>query len=440
MKPYSSNTQKENCSPISSNCVTWQGPDLPCLNLCKGDTVSDVVYKLAEEVCTLKDSIGLSNIDLECLLNICQTTPEPSKTLANILELLINKVCCINDIIENLPPPGTSYTEPTLNLPTCLQYPDGSGGFVTQLIHSQYTLRIATFLCLLNSTVNTHTSQISGLDVRVTALENEVPVVPQISSCLLGVIADVETVVQELESQFCAYKVVLGSTSDINTVLTRQCSGLTGATPALSTGSPMAVSFPAWKNVVGDLSDSLTNLWLTVCDIRAAVKIIQSSCCKIDCNSIVVNFDYRWVDEFTLRLYFTPKTTVPLGFWDCIDAQGNEFTFTDGLGNTYPVFIHFRREDPTDLTGVLDDPTIIANGYDVDLSLSPLDTTTGITITSPNLCFTNGDVSCVKCFDKTIVGYVNTDCCTITSSTASNTIIYKICSNVTTTTSTTAAP
>jgi hypothetical protein len=392
------------------------------------------VYKLAEEVCQLKDNIGLSNVDIECLLTICSTTPAPAKTLANILELLINKVCCINDIIDNLPGPGTNYTEPTLNLTSCLQYPNGTGGTVTQLVLSQYVLRIATVLCSINTTVNTHTSQIAILTEKVQALEDEVPVVPQISSCLLGTIADVETVVQELESQFCSYKTVLGSPSNINTALTRQCAGLTGATAALATGNPMSVDFPAWKSTVQNLADSLSNLWFTVCDIRSAVKIIQSSCCKIDCNSIVVNFDYRWIDEFTLRLYFSPKTTVPLGFWDCNDTQGNEFTFTDGLGNTYDVFIHFRREDPTDLTGVLDDPTIIANGYDVDLSNSPLDTTTGLVISSPNLCFTNGDISCVKCFDKNIAAYINKNCCTITSSTT-NTIIYKVClAQVTTTT------
>ena len=31
------------CNPVSSNCVVWQGPDLACIDLCKGDTVSNVV-------------------------------------------------------------------------------------------------------------------------------------------------------------------------------------------------------------------------------------------------------------------------------------------------------------------------------------------------------------------------------------------------------------
>lgn len=432
MKPYKSNSEKENCSPLSSNCVIWQGPDLPCINLCKGDTVSDVVYKLAEEICQLKENIGITDVELACILEVCQATPEPTKTLANILQLLIDKVCCLSDIVKNLPPPGTSYVEPILNLPCgYLQYPNGTGGTVTQLVLSQYVLRLATQLCALNSTVTGQGNQIISLIARVTALENAVPVVPQISSCLLGVLANVEVVLEELETQFCSYKTVLGSTANITSAIGRQC--ITGATPALSTGNPMSVSYVGWKSVVTNLSDSLTNLWFTVCDIRSAVKIIQSSCCQIDCNTIKVDFDYRWIDEFTLRIFFTPKTIVPLGFWDCNDTQGNKFTLTDGLGNTYDIYIHFRREDPNDLTGVLDDPTIITEGYDVSFTNSPLDTTTGLMMSSPNLCFTNGDVSCVKCFDKTIAAYINKNCCTITSSEV-NTIVYKVCTSTTTTT------
>ena len=51
MKP--TNIYKHGCDPISSNCVIWQGPDIECINLCKWDSVSDVVYKLAQELCTV---------------------------------------------------------------------------------------------------------------------------------------------------------------------------------------------------------------------------------------------------------------------------------------------------------------------------------------------------------------------------------------------------
>jgi len=409
MRPIKSNSNTENCSPISSNCVIWQGPDLPCISLCNGDSISDVTYKLAVEVCALKEDLGLSDIDLTCLVQVCQTTPEPTKTLSNILKLLITKVCCLSDIVNDIPTPGTPYIEPTLNLPTCLQYSDGTGGTVTELLLSQYVLRIATFLCQLNQTVNTHTSQISGLDSRVTALENAPDPTPQISSCLLGTLADVDVVLEELEQQFCDYKVVLGSTGDITTATSRQCEDLNSELQ-LATRLPMT-NLTGWKSTVQNFAQSMNNLWLTVCDLS--------------CDDIVVDFDYTWIDEFTINAFFTPKTNVPVGFWDCDGTKGNMFRVVDGNGAEKTVYILFRAEDPLDTTGVLTDVDYITNGYPIVLSPSALDTSTGLTITA-NVCFTNGDVNCIKCFTKTIAPYINTDCCTLTSSTT-NTIVYKIC-------------
>mgnify|MGYP003670327522 FL=1 len=64
MKPL--NLDNSPCSPISSNCVVWQGPDISCINLCTGDTVSDVVSAMAKELCTILDSLKVTNYDLTC--------------------------------------------------------------------------------------------------------------------------------------------------------------------------------------------------------------------------------------------------------------------------------------------------------------------------------------------------------------------------------------
>ena len=99
----------------------------------------------------------------------------------------------------------------------------------------------------------------------------------------------------------------------------------------------------------------------------------------------------------------------------------------DGNGAEKTVYILFRKEDPLDTTAVLTNQDYITNGYPIVLSPSALDTSTGLTITA-NVCFTNGDVNCIKCFTKEIGPYVNKDCCTLTSSTV-NTIVYKVCYN-----------
>jgi hypothetical protein len=98
MIPSNSNLSKENCSSISSNCVIWQGPDIPCLNLCNGDSVSDVVYKLAEDYCNFKDSLDVEELDITDLLTACGTnTPAPQeKSIVKILEIMIDKINCLS--------------------------------------------------------------------------------------------------------------------------------------------------------------------------------------------------------------------------------------------------------------------------------------------------------------------------------------------------------
>ena len=65
MKPI--NYDDSGCNSISSNCVLWQGPDIECIDLCKGDTVSEVVYKLANELCTLLDKFNVDTYDISCV-------------------------------------------------------------------------------------------------------------------------------------------------------------------------------------------------------------------------------------------------------------------------------------------------------------------------------------------------------------------------------------
>jgi hypothetical protein len=104
MKPLNLDTKP--CSPISSNCVVWQGPDIPCIKLCNGDTISDVVAALATELCDLLDSLDPGSYDLACL-----TTGHVPANIQELIQLLISKICSI-EVIEGpqgqTGPPGPS--------------------------------------------------------------------------------------------------------------------------------------------------------------------------------------------------------------------------------------------------------------------------------------------------------------------------------------------
>ena len=86
MKPL--NIDKTACINTSSNCVIWQGPDIECIALCKGDTITDVIYKMAVELCVIMDTFDLTNYDLQCI------TTDPGD-FKGLIQILIDKVCMV---------------------------------------------------------------------------------------------------------------------------------------------------------------------------------------------------------------------------------------------------------------------------------------------------------------------------------------------------------
>lgn len=433
MLPSNSNLSKENCSSTSSNCVVWQGPDISCINLCTGDSISDVTYKLAEEICTLKNNIGVTDVDLTCLVKVCQQTPEPTKTLANVLNLLVSKVCCLSDIVKNLPPSGTPYTEPVLNYPACTAF---SG--LTNDLHRDYTLQLAQRICSLTTTVNSHTATLAGHNSRITKLEAEFPI-PKLllPSCLSSSVLTYDTLLTNLETQFCDIKEALGEETDLNKAKNQfaTCTANLGQEKQLIDSNKIMAQLPGWEGVPQNFAQSVNNLWLTVCDIRKAVRSILDNCCKAGCDDIVIDSYQRWDSsgDDILLLNFRALSNLPLGFYDCGQTSStpntlnNKFRITDGAGIVFDYPILFRSINyPTDKTGALD---LVANfgWFELDFTAFPsIDLTSGPITFNADLCFTDGTIECVKCIEFVVAPKPFDKCCEITA-TQDTTIVYKTC-------------
>lgn len=86
--------EKNTCLPTSSNCIVWDGPNIPCLRLCKGDTITDVLYKLATDYCELLLQFDPSKYDISCF-NYIGCAPED---FSELLQIIINKICDIEKI------------------------------------------------------------------------------------------------------------------------------------------------------------------------------------------------------------------------------------------------------------------------------------------------------------------------------------------------------
>tara|TARA_R100000654_G_scaffold20636_1_gene41661 strand:+ start:11072 stop:15079 length:4008 start_codon:yes stop_codon:yes gene_type:complete len=101
MLPLSTgNTQ--GCKPISSNCVVWQGPDLNCINVCNGDTISIIIAKMAELICTLIDTGLEANFDISGINQNCVINNPPSSDLQGLIQDIINTACNNLNNITNL--------------------------------------------------------------------------------------------------------------------------------------------------------------------------------------------------------------------------------------------------------------------------------------------------------------------------------------------------
>ena len=353
MLPSKSNLSKENCSSISSNCVVWQGPDISCINLCNGDSISDVTYKLATELCDLKDQLDLSDLDLTCLVSVCTNCQgcEPEKTLAIVLQLLVDKVCCLNDIVLDINP-GIPYSEPILNLPLCLQYTEG-GQLVTQLIHSEYTLRLANFICSLNTTVNNHTAQINSLTSAVTTIQqwkitpscSYPPTVP-----VSGVPTPILTLVEAFEEKMCQLSTLIGTVTQVQNAIDAVCANL-NTKVSLSTPPTQMQNLSGWNVSPATLGESIENLWITVCDIRNFVQNCNcgpttiTPCEDVDLTSISSTYAISASSQITVSVDYT-GISLPGGTANC--AGNSIVRITDSNGNLFTSSV-----DLTTISGII---------------------------------------------------------------------------------------
>lgn len=364
MLPTKSNTE-QGCSPVSSNCVIWQGPNISCINLCTGDSVSDVVYKLGTELCALQAQLNLTDMDFACLVSSAVGTPEPEHNLQTALELLINKVCDIEAIIN-----AFEQNDGTLNLDFSIAIPSDALCFVTNdvngdpilsLPHSVFTKNIAKKVCALTTVTSQHTSVLTNHEGRIRTLEtaeaasNDLMVTP---TCVLtpNVDVSVTTAFEALETQFCNLRAITGMPTALSASLTYQCQGLAQET-ALSRNGTMS-SIPGWKTPVSTVADAVTNMWLTMCDMRAAVKDIVingggggGTLSGFNCSTVIVDFTVVANEaRTTATVYFSGLTTIPDGVNDCT-AQGAKITFTDSNGGKYISYVNVTA-NKTNTNGV----------------------------------------------------------------------------------------
>jgi hypothetical protein len=285
MKPI--NLDNSPCSPISSNCVIWQGPDIPCIKLCTGDTVSDVVYKLGMELCNIMDLLDVNGYDLSCF-DLASCKPQ---NIQELIQFLIERICAIETVQaeQAATPSTTGPTTRSTSADTLVTVaPCFVIGTTTVMTIAEYAQAMGTRICGIIDQITVINTQIADLDVRVTTLENTPVVFPPTPSitidCNIGTLVSgntytIDTVLDELINNttngYCSYTSVLGTPANLTSSFTADC----------VFGTPIT-SDPNWSVTPTDLSETLTNIWIAICSIYSSITPLTTQ------NSSTINLDF----------------------------------------------------------------------------------------------------------------------------------------------------
>lgn len=355
MKPLSSKLdkyRKDGCMPISSSCVVWNGPDIPCINLCKGDTIDEVVYQLATILCDITENVlDVTTLDFECLLVDGQCPPE---TLLETLQLLISSVCTPPEPVDPVDPSPL----PNVDLPECLWYTNGEGDTVTALPIDEYVEYLASQICQIIVDITSINAVITSLNTRVTILETAIGgggggggVVTNITTkCLSGSAPGqtlpITTAFSNLEQKLCDYIDLLGSLTEWQAMFDNIC---IDSSTALPCGTGTYGDLVGWIDDPVTVAGAVNNLWLAVCKINDCIKVTPELPCVLLpatsptlSNVTTTSARVNWVAPLT------PSSQPPTGY------KIEVFT----VGGTTPIVT--LNVGPTPLNAQLVSPSITA--------------------------------------------------------------------------------
>ena len=390
MKPL--NLDNRPCSPISSNCVIWQGPDIPCIKLCTGDTVSDVIFKLGTELCAIMDQLNVTNYDLTCLgITAC-----PPQDFQALIQLLITKICELNDIPATEPGKSSGCPDCVVSVAPCFIE---NGQTTMQLV--DYVQMIANRVCSILTEIQSINDQITVINSTLVDLQFQIDNLPTYTlpsfevDCILAGSNSLDVIVQTLMNDntlgYCALLGATGTPADINAAVLSQCitdiDQPLAALPAVNTFS--AYYSGSWVNAVTlgaepTVSNAINNIWIAVCDMYNYLSNLTSSTTVVDAGegitvtSATVTNDY--LESFVANLSIDNDFSPGSGVIPSVVPSS-----VSGVQNGQVIFRYTSVASNGQLV-IAGTGAFVPNGSLPPISFGTFDNTTGLfTITDPGM-------------------------------------------------------
>lgn len=85
---------------IASGCVKYTGPSIPCLDVCTGDSLSEVEHSIVTKLCEVVGLTDMSKIVIPtCLIEAWGTR---DKDILNLIQVLLNYACSLQGQIDDI--------------------------------------------------------------------------------------------------------------------------------------------------------------------------------------------------------------------------------------------------------------------------------------------------------------------------------------------------
>jgi hypothetical protein len=387
-------TPKNNKPSLNSNSsglITWSGECIPCLDIKTGDNLNSTIYTIAEKVCELTAPLDLSTLTLQCALDIFNKEESGNRTLANVIQLLLDNDCGLKELIDGIQNQIDGLSEDNFIIDLkCLKETDSFGNALPYTIES-VCQNFVNEICNLKTQVNTLSGRITTLQNQVDNLDipsgDEVVVTTTISGPKV-----VSQALIDVSKSYTDFKAILGSESQIQTAIARQTSALN----SLMSGVAGWITTPTTE------AQSINNVWLLLSNFAPRIAA-NEACCASGCEDIKVGFIVT-IEGHLATLSFTAGagTFIPSGYTD----NGSALTITDSLGNSSTVYVSVSQgadSDQVDLSGFK-----VGDVLDFNLDLKMKSATD----------------NCQQCINKN-VKYISDGCCVLTNSGSSPiTIVY----------------
>jgi hypothetical protein len=278
MKPL--NLDNSPCSPTSSNCVIWQGPDIPCIKLCQGDTVSDIVFKLATELCTIIDQLNVSNYDLSCFAS----SACPPADFQALIQFLINQICTAQGLsVDTVKTTAAGCPDCVVSVAPCFVQ-----GTTTTMQLVDYVTMIGNRICSLVSEIQVLQDSIDNLVLITDSLQTQISNIPvyqlplitlncNVGSYTTGSQVALDVLLDDyINTVWCPYVGATGTSSELLSAVAQKC--VLDTTLQLSNGNPFSANADWIADVnYGTVADAINNLWVVLCDMRTYVSTMGIS-------------------------------------------------------------------------------------------------------------------------------------------------------------------